>query len=129
MLSIIGIALPAFQMLKNATKIASAINWKIALPIIAAVGMMGFSYYKGFSDAASRCKSEELAAELREVKAEINKSNVAKADAEKRASTLETDNNALANKVNDYVTELSKHIGKNGACKLDGFDLRKLRNF
>lgn len=112
----------AWQLLKQ-------INLKYAIPIGAFIIIVGICYFKGYSDAANKCKSAEITAQLKELQAEIAKVADAKKDADIRASSLEINNHELTNRVNNYASELSKRLNKNGGCSLDDYDVRQLRKF
>jgi Tfp pilus assembly protein PilV len=108
--------------------IAKQINWKIAAPCIVAVGMLGFAYYKGYSEAQQAYIAQGLAQQVAELKAETIKLNNARVDAEKKSMDIDAANLQLQHKVSEYVASVENSSRKDGACRLSRADLSKLRN-
>ena len=107
--------------------IAKQVNWKIAIPVLFSIVLLGFSYYRGYSNAQQACKTGELARELAEVKQQLVRINNARVDAEKKTIDIDAKNVELSNKVSLYVADIEKRNGKGGACRLSANDLKRLR--
>jgi hypothetical protein len=110
------------------------LNWRVALPIAAALALGLGAYAKGFHDAASACRAREIAEKLAVAQATIRMAEAAKADAESKAASLDQQSTDLQQKVTAYEDALRKVIlpqpvpdGSHGACRLDDDGARRLR--
>lgn len=93
--------------LASAALSALGLDWRVAVPVVAALAIVIGAYATGHQDAATSCRAAELAGQLTESKAAVNRLQDASNDVADRSKKLEALNATLQAKVDSYERQIA----------------------